>query len=386
MKKLTEKEWVEAFEEIHDRKPSPEEFIEGMRNGEFDIANLQTKSSIESKSTFGALRSLSEVSSTYKQVLYIVLVFFALILLFIVIQANRVTFDESHFEDGAWVVMGMEQTDGVNTVHYISGTWGELYDTSDEDDWFEYESLEEFNDLQELEEKPVKLPKVERIKQEIEHTTGLENINANHFMVISKGDVHLIFYWLNKDRAAVYNPKLDQVYVTQKLNTDMKTSGEYRVSDFVFIDNEEEKDEKLQEEIVLDFDANVRRSTDDEVNFGILSLQEFMEVYQLAGGRLEDIKDLEEVNQTIQQFGYQVRALNNADIVFFDSAYDVLNPSPAAWTGLLALPVERGKKLLLTTTVSRTYFEQFAGKGKLEGAKLEDVLKFSRMVILLEKE
>lgn len=43
MKKLTEIEWVTAFEEIHGRKPKHAEFMEGLKNAEFQIIDSQSR-------------------------------------------------------------------------------------------------------------------------------------------------------------------------------------------------------------------------------------------------------------------------------------------------------------------------------------------------------
>lgn len=395
MKKLTEKEWVEAFEEINGRKPSPEEFMEGMRSGEFVITDQQQLSSEKRalSSTSDLYRNILKQLHSYRHILYIVLSFLGLVILFVFLQSNRISFDESNFEDGTWVVMRKEKTDDINVVQYMSGTWDEMIVNSENsDDWFEYESLEEFYELQELEEKPVKLPKVGRIKQEVEHTTGLENINTNHFMVISKGDVHLIFYWLNKDRAAVYFPGEQEVYVAQKMNTDSNIFGEYKLIDNTVFD--EDTDRQRERKSIFDFNNYIQTSSTEKVGFGVLSLQQFLEVYQLAGGDIEELKDLDEINRTIKPLGKKINDFNDIELILFDSSIDNdgFDSSQAqmagiAWVSFLAMPVEGEQNLVMTTSVSTETLENALEDSGFKGSIFtdkEDVLKISKMAALLE--
>lgn len=396
MKQLTEKEWVESFEEIHNRKPSPDEFMEGMKKGEFQILESQQISSGKMQSkAFEKFRNLSALFISNRLILYIILVFLGLIILFVFLGSNRTPFNQTNFENGAWVVIGLEESHDVETVHFMSGAWEDIvYDWGDEAK-FEYLTFSKFIDLQKLENQtPVTSLSSEQVVNRMEIATGLKGIDTSKLMVISKGDEHMIFYWLNSDRAIFYMPTEGNIYVTQKLNTDITLKGEYSFIDY-YSANLDDFSDKVSNftdpDNTIDFDEFILRNDSNNPTFNTLSYDKFLEVYQLAGGDVSDIKDLSEVNKGLRRVGNELQDFDSVSIAFLgDGTYGIKSGDVYMFDitafALFVIPVEYETKVLLTPTASSKWFGTIVSESGFDYDKKQDLLKEARMVIVSEKE
>lgn len=379
MEKLTEKDWVEAFEEINGRKPTSDEFMEAKKNDEFQFSDNRRFSRIGTNGSF--VRKIKS-RSCYKIWIATILVGLGVLCLILVRGISSTsTFDQENFETGSWVVMGMKKEDGVDVVGYRFGAWDDFFPAFEEDDDFTYTPFEEFLEKQDLEDDDIlDWPSAKQIVAKIEETTGLGNLRTQKLMVISKGSQHRVFYWLTRDRAAVYMPLEETVYIAQKSGTNLELSGSYTVTDYYTVGLVDFED-RLSDRI-YDFDESIVRDTDMPEwwnnDFDILPLNQFLEVYQLAGGDLSDIKNLAEINQRVRKLDYRIDSLNTTEVILVDDGWGI-----AADSGLL-LPVGNGEKIIMTPTMSVEWIKNLAEEIDDTDA-VERLLKITKIVAVAEK-